>query len=157
MSLHLPFGIALALGIVGMILSDGSSTFETLAKVRSRYKLAAFMDALGDDAGLMVQVSAVGSIFIYGASWKAALVVLAINITSFIGTWAWTAEANVLIPEKVAYLGVGGLGRAAGIHLAGRRERTVSAASGACISGEVTAASTVERRPVSPESGAPNV
>lgn len=117
MSLHLPFGVALGLGILGMILVDGSSTFETLAKVRSRYKLASFMDALGDDAGLMVQVSAVGSIFLYGVSWRAALVVAAINVTSFFGTWFWTAEADALIPAKT----VGSLGRAAGVHLARKR------------------------------------
>lgn len=97
MHLHLPFALALILGVLGMAAQDFCATFLVVAESRGRAKLAGIMDGAGDIAGALVTVAGVGSIFVNGLTWRSAVVLGAIFCTSVIGTWFWTGKANRLV------------------------------------------------------------
>lgn len=97
MQLHLPFLLALPLGVVAMCLQDFCGTFLVVAESRGNGRLAGFCDGFGDLASVLVTVAGVGSVLANGLTWRSGVVITAIVITSILGTWFWTGRANTLV------------------------------------------------------------
>ena len=104
MSLHLPFPAALILGVAGIVAANVFGTVETLAVTRDKPRLAGAMSALGVLAGIVVSVSAVGSVLIYGVSWRAGLVVMLVVVASYVSTVVSTERAGRAVRIAVRLL-----------------------------------------------------
>lgn len=94
MKLHLPFLLALPLGVIAMMAQDACSVYLTVAEARGRARLAGVCDGLGDCASVLVSVAGVGSILVNGFTVDSAIVLAAIVCTSIGGTWFWTRRAS---------------------------------------------------------------
>lgn len=101
MRLHLPFLLALPLGVIGMCLQDCCGTFLVVAESRGKARLAGVCDGLGDLASVLVTVAGVGSVLTNGFTWHTAVVIVAIVITSILGTTYWTGRANKMVEVPI--------------------------------------------------------
>lgn len=110
--IHLPYLLALPLGVVGMALQDAAGTFLVVAESRGNGKLAGAMDACGDLAGAFVTVAGAGSILIDGLTWRSVSVLAAIVATSYVGTRFWTGKADRLVKRAPKGLTLGRAPRA---------------------------------------------
>lgn len=83
--------LTILLAIVGMALKDALSTTLVVAESKGRAKLAGLMDGLGDLAGILVTYVGAGQVIEHGLTVHTALVLIALFITSVLGTAYWTA------------------------------------------------------------------
>ena len=102
--IHIPFILNLVLACLSMAVRDFSSTMETVAQARGASQQAAQMDALQDLAVAVTTLTGAGTILVHGITIMTLSTILAIALTSYLGTLYWTGFASRHTPTEPVLL-----------------------------------------------------
>lgn len=82
--------IAIIAAILSMAAKDALCTFLTVAEAKGRAWLAGIFDAASDVAGIVCTVVGAGSVIQEGVDGHTVLILVAMTVTSLLGTALWT-------------------------------------------------------------------
>jgi hypothetical protein len=86
--------LAVLLACASMAVKDALGTCLVVCEARGRGMLAGALDAGGDLATILVTLAGAGAVITHGWTTHTVLLLAAMTITSFLGTWFWTEFAE---------------------------------------------------------------